>query len=407
MWMHAARGLLPFAASFVVAACSLAIDPEAKQCAKSSECAAPYMCGQAGFCERQIGCETNDECRQPGICLEGTCAKPECAASDDCDDDKLCNTATMRCVEESKASCTTSTECASYEGAALCMRAEKRCGQIECVKKADCGTSPTVSCATGICKDPQWGCLGLPDLRLPENMSSEGSLEVKVTYIFPATGELETGVGNLKVRVCEFLDTVCATTATDDISYKDNVLVIRGLENGKNYTIRLQATHPSKPDLPLLETEYQMYRTILGKTVDPRPIVMFEREFRATTAAIAGVTVDPELGLLLAYVLDCEGKEVAGVSVGVDKNTLGCDGEPTCVTTAFYFTAANLPDPGSSQTSLAGRLGIANMVSNEASRVTLTRTFDNVEMTSFIVRPRKDIVTYSFFYPQDFGTAAD
>ena len=370
---------------------------------------APYQCGKAGFCEKQ-SCKTDTECRQPGICnMElGLCEKAECSISDECADGELCNTDDKRCIKESLAVCETApSQCEAYDSAQVCRKQDKRCVEFECEKAADCSTSPTVKCSKGSCVDSQWGCLGEADPRPITSMSSEGSLEVKVLHVFAATGELETGVRDLSVRVCPFNDASCGSTVSDDWDYDKNVLTIRGLENGKNYAIRLEATHPMNIGAKLLGTEYQMYRTIVGKTVEVQPIVMFDDAFRAATASVAGLTADPALGVVLAYALDCEGKEIAGVSVGVDKITVGCGGDKACTTTAFYFTTSNVPDPAATQTSLAGRLGIANMLPDVLNRLTLTRVADNKKITSFAMRPRPNVVTYTFFYPNDFGTAVD
>ncbi len=406
MSMHTRLGCyLAIGFVFALTGCSLAI----KECKKAGDCAAPYQCGGAGFCELQ-GCKEDADCRQPGICDAelGRCQKAECVASDDCADGELCNTQDKRCVKKSEAVCETSAaQCMAYEGAQVCRKRDKLCVESECAEPADCGTSPTVKCSRGSCVDAQWGCLGERDPRPATNMSSAGSLEVKVLHATPASGELETGVRDLSVRVCQFNDVNCGSSVSDDWDYKDNILTIRGLENGKNYAIRLQATNPLDIGAKLLETEYQMYRTIVGKTVDLQPIVMFDAAFRALAASAADLKSDPELGNVLAYVLDCEGKEIAGVSVGVDKVTVGCMGDEACTTTVFYFTAGNVPDPAGTKTSLAGRLGVANVRPGVLNRLTLTRVDDNKKLTSFAVRPRANVMTYTFFYPNDFGTAAE
>ena len=392
-------------AVFALSACSLVLDPDEKQCKKTSECTAPYVCGAKGYCEEQSGCESDTDCRQPGICRAGRCEAADCSVSDECEGAELCDRDGMRCVAETEAVCMRASDCAKYEGAEVCIKSEQRCGEIECGSKDECGTSPSAVCTKGSCEDPIWGCLGQPDARLTDGMSSEGSLEVKVNYVIPSTGELETAVRNLTVRVCAAGDVVCATSVSDDYSYDGTVLTVRGLENGKVYAIRLFATHPTIASQLLLETEYQMYRPIMGKTVDPRPIVMFEAAFRDSISQAAGVKFEADFGLVLAYVLDCRDIEVAGVSVGVDRLTAGCNGDPTCVTTPFYFTTSNFPDPTATQTGSAGRLGIVNMVPEEANLLTLTRTADNKPLLTFAVTPRKDVVTYSFFYPQRFSRA--
>lgn len=395
--------------SALLAACSLSIEPDQKQCKQTSDCRVPYECSEAGFCTAK-GCKSDEECRQPGLCgASGQCEEVECVDQNACSDGEVCNTQLLRCVKELEAVCDKSPDqCKVYAEAQVCRKSDKRCVELECEKASDCGTSPSVSCDKGSCKDDKWGCLGETDPRPAQNMSAEGSLEVKVLHVFPVTGELETGVKDLTVRVCPFNDSLCTRSVTDDYTYQDNLLTINGLENGKNYSIHLTATHPIDLGKELIDVEYQMYRTIVGKTVEPRPIIMFDSGFRTATATVAEVTADPELGLVLAYVLDCQQKEVEGVSIGVDKITLGCGGDdPACGTTPFYFTASNLPDPGATQTSLAGRLGIVNLMPDVFNRLTLTRVADNEKITSFVITPRRNVVTYTYFYPQNFGTRAD
>jgi len=390
-----------------LAGCSLALDPDKKDCTQDSDCRSPYVCGKGSLCEAVKGCEKDSDCRQPGICEDETCVPGQCEKTPDCQDDELCNTATKRCIKAANASCSEPADCASFDEAAVCVRAEGVCGAFECKAKKDCGTSSTVRCLKGACVDETWGCLGLPDARPKPEMSSQGTVQLKVLYVLPKTGEDETPVVDLEARACPFNDTSCATPVSKDWTYKNNLLTVRGLENGKNYRIRITAKHPSTPDLDLLETEYFMYRTVQGDTKEPQTVFMFEGSFRDMIAGIAGVTADPDLGIVLAYTLDCQGKEVEGITVGTDKMTVGCGGDPTCATTVFYFTTANVPDPGATQTSLAGRLGVANLVPDVFNRITLTRVADNKKITSFVITPRKGVVSYTEFFPQDFGTSAD
>ncbi len=402
---------VPLGVALLVGSCSLSVDVDAVQCRKDADCQAPYACGSAGLCQR-APCEVDAECRAMGdrfagaICVGGGCERPECSRSNECDDAEVCDTEAGRCVRANQASCTRAADCARYEGNPVCIRSLNRCGASECETQADCGSSPTARCVNGACEDPTWGCLDEPDEREP-NMSAAAELQVKVLYLFPEAGELETGVRNLKARVCAALDDSCSTAVTTDTVYDDNVLIVRGLENGKAYRIRITADHPSLDDVPLIDVEYTMYRTVLGTTVEPRPIYMFEDARRASFASLAGISVDPQLGTFLAYVLDCEGKEVEGVSISVDKITVGCGGDAQCGTSVFYMNASNVPDRGATKTNAAGRAGIVNLVPDVFNRVTLTRVHDDKRITSFVITPRPDVFTYTFFYPRDYGTASE
>lgn len=400
-WLYTSIGM----AALLAGACSLVLEADKAQCAADEDCVIPYVCGGAGFCE-EAACDDDSDCRLSGICLENVCAAAECLQTEDCAADELCNTATSRCVTASLASCDSAEDCAVYDGAPVCTQADSVCREFECTRAEDCGTSPTVSCEMGACVDAQWGCLGQPLAPLPDNASSIGSLEVPVIYFFPSPGETETAVSDLDVRVCQFNDASCSVLVSEDWTYEGTQLTIRGLENSKNYRIRLFARTPDGSE-ELMETEYFMYRTIRGETVDPEPIIMATTAIRDMLAGLVDARIDDNLGLLLAYTLDCQQAEIEGVSIATDKPTVGCGGDQACATTTFYFTSGNLPDPGATQTSLAGRLGVANMEANSLNRLTLTRVADDERITSFIITPRPGVLSYSFFYPNDFGTSAD
>ncbi len=402
-------------ATSLLAGCSVLIESDKKQCAKNSQCDAPYVCGGQGLCEIQTGCATTEDCKRDGaVCLNKMCKVPECKDSqDDCESGELCNTVLGSCVRASLATCKEkNTECAPYEGAPVCIKSEGLCSAEQCKTNAECveqERSPTALCAGGGCEDPTWHCLGVRDPRKPANSSEEPVLRVKVLYAYMQAGESETRVRDLTWRVCQFGDPTCdddTKLATKDVTYgEDNYLEIRGLKPGLNYKLQLQGFHPVKADTPLLSTEYLMYRTVVGTTVDPKPLLMFEDAVRQAIGALADIKVDTELGLLLMRIFDCTDTEVAGVQVASGTNTTGCMGD--CPTAVFYQNLSNSPDPGATATNSAGRAGIVNLKPTGLNRITLTRAADNKKITSFAVTPRANWLTYVFFWPWDYGTAVD
>ncbi len=413
---------LLLAATSLLAGCSVLIESDKKQCTKDSQCDLPYVCGDNGLCEVKTGCtveNVKDYCREDSVCIDGECTVAACTTSDGCDDDKLCDITLGTCVRTSAASCSETKDCARYEGAEACIKTEKSCtgpqckklcGDAQCKTAAQCtDESPTAVCNAGACEDPTWGCLGVKDPRKTATSSKEASFKVKVLYGFAQAGETETGVKDLKVRVCQFGDALCANPVTtdDDITYgDDHYLVIKGLESGLYYKVQLLAMHPVIDGLALYPTEYLMYRTVVEETVDPKPILMYQEDVFDSTSRAAGVKRDRDLGLLLMRIFDCTDIEVAGVQVSSGSTTTGC-GVEACPTTVFYQNTGNIPDPGATQTNAAGRAGIINLRPEVFNRITLTRAADGKRITSFSITPRANWLTYVFFWPWDYGTAAD
>lgn len=397
----------------VLSGCTFLIESDKKDCTKDSQCTAPYVCGKKNVCEVQTGCTKKEDCRQSNaVCIEGACSVADCkTTSGDCESGELCNVTAGVCVSD--APCDKADNCKDYDGAAYCI--EGQCQGPQCKTTADCNeradveSSPTVECKAGICEDPIWGCLGKNDIREEQISSKEASLKVKVLYAYAQDGAMETGVSNLTWRVCQFGDPACdddSKLVTTDVTYgEDNYLTIKGLESGLNYRLQLRGVHPKKPDLDLLPTEYLMYRTVVGETVEPKPILMFEDGVRDTLSALTEVNIDKTLGFLLMRIYDCQDVEVAGVQVASGTTTTGCAGD--CPTTIFYQNTSNLPDSGATETNSAGRAGIVNLKPDVFNRITLTRSADNKKITSFVVTPRSGWLTYVYFWPWDYGTAAD
>lgn len=280
-----------------------------------------------------------------------------------------------------------------------------------CTSAKDCGPSPTVQCNAGMCEDPTWGCLGKADPRGAASASGPASLKVKVLYAFAQGGALETGVKDLTFRLCAFDDALCdddTRLVTTDAAYgADNVLTINGLEAGRPYRLQLRGFHPdpAQAELELLPTEYLMVRTVVGDTIEPEPILMFEDAVRDSLGSLAEVPADDTLGTLLMRTYACNDATVAGVQVVSGTLTVGCMGD--CPTTVIYQGASNVPRVGATETDMFGRAAILNMKTDEPSRIKVTRAVDKQEMASFVVTPRANWITFVSVWPWDYATAAD
>ncbi len=398
-----------------LAGCSVLIESDKKQCTKDSQCVQPYVCDtKQGICKQETGCVVGEPCtRSDAICIEATktCELADCKKSGECESNELCDTEANTCVSTALASCEETADCKKFDGAPICSKIDNRCTGAECESTAECmKASPTAECKMGACVDPTWGCLGVEDVRKAEIMTIDASLQVKVLYAYMAQGQSETGVRDLVVRVCSFADIPCdddskLAVKASDLTYEDNTLTIRGLKRGLNYRVLLQANHPSKDGVAMLPTEYIMYRTVVGDTVEPKPILMFEDAVRDSLSGATGVNLDKNLGFVLMRIFDCTDTEVAGVQVGISSSVTGnCMG---CSTGIFYQNVTNIPDPTATATNAAGRAGIVNVKTDGLSRITLTRAADNKKITSFTITPRAGWLTYVHFWPWDYGTAAD
>ena len=241
----------------LMGACSLALDPEKKQCSDDAECGLTngkplYSCVD-NYCE-SISCSADSECQERGGFV--------CEAN--------------------------------------------KCAEAECLQDANC-SQPGQICTAGRCVDPVFGCF---NQKQPLTSSDPAVLEVKILIY----GNQEP-VTNFGLKVCSSADLACNTPIKVTHSYDttSGVLRVMGLENGKRYGLRFTGTDST--GYPLQEAEYYMQRPVVGNTIEADKLEMLPELFALGLGESAGVPVDVNQALVLAQIFGCDNKPLAGVSL--------------------------------------------------------------------------------------------
>ncbi len=325
--------------SLVLAGCTAILETDRKQCKSDMDCGelngvALYSC-ERDFCTA-VACTTDAECQALGgqVCEAQSCAPPLCTSD------------------------------------------------MECTTSGD-------SCVAGRCKNAQFHCFSeQPPLMVPE--------EPVLQFILRGYVD-QKPVTNLEIQVCSTLDVACNSPIEAILEYDGTtgLTKLRGLENGRLYSLRFRAT--DSMGFPLQETDYVMQRPVVGLTEEAVPFELVPEGLITVLADSADTPYDPTKGTVLAQIFGCDDTPVAGVTA--TSNRAG---------TLFYLTS-NV-DANATATDGSGQVGFVNMETSEsgAPRVsTLTFSRGGVPFYSFSVAPRPGILTYLYMYMPDYGTTTN
>jgi hypothetical protein len=283
-------------------------------------------------------------------------------------------------------SCANDAACAA-RGKFICDEAQKQCEPALCIDNDDCGAAGE-TCVGGRCLDALFHCF---DDKVPLSSDAEPVLAVDVV-----TFTDHVPVSNLEVKVCVLADTPCNSPVSVTTTYsKEGKLEIRGLENGKSYSVRLNAEDQS--GLKFVEAEYYMQRPVIGYTQEADRFEMVTPLLLSGVGDTAGVPYDDTKGLVIAEIFGCDNKPLAGVSA-IDNR----DG------TVFYLTGT--ADPNVSETNSLGQAGVVNMEVGPTGQPLLhklTFSYGAQNMFSFGVTPRPGVMTFLNLYMPDYGTTSD
>jgi hypothetical protein len=334
-----------------LAACSLTLDTDKKQCTKNEDCAEPYACNTgSGLC-MQPKCAVDSDCTN-GICERSLCSPKQCNQAVDCDDGERCDPA-------------------------------GRCAEAECSSNDQCGPLSTELCVGGSCVDELWGCRDQGDER-PAPTMDKATYVLKV-YKFPGGDPID----GLEVQVCASVDAACVSPLagpTVDIA-ADGTVTIGNLP--QNHYIHLLLTGPG-----IYSTHYYSQRPVRdvgGEVVD---LGIVASGLLAAVATPTGVPVDTENnGTLLARVFNCKGEGGEGVTFQVSEVQQG--------TEVFYSESDFQPNANLQATSSGGVFAVANMKPGMAIRV--SGEVEGQDVTAQTVTALPDFVTVVNFYPRNYG----
>jgi hypothetical protein len=280
--------------------------------------------------------------------------------------------------------CNKDADCAA-RGEFICEQNE--CAPALCVDNDDCGAAGE-SCVAGRCLDALFHCF---ENKVPLMSEDEPVLAVDVL-----TFSGHVPVHDLEVKVCVPADTQCNSPVAATTTYSAaGKLEIRGLENGKSYSIRLNAKDDAGN--AFVEAEYFMQRPIIGYTQEADRFEMVTPLLLSGVGDTAGVPYDATKGLVIAEIFGCDNKPLAGVSM-IDNR----DG------TIFYLTGT--ADPNVSETNSLGQAGVVNMEVGPTGQPLLhklTFSYGAQNMFSFGVTPRPGVMTFLNLYMPDYGTTDD
>jgi hypothetical protein len=322
----------------LLAGCTVLTDTEKKQCKKASDCGmfkgAPVYACESNLC-RYVDCNKDADCTARGNFI---CEQHECAPA-------------------------------------------------LCVKNEDCGAGGE-TCVEGRCLDALFYCF---DDEVPLTSADEPVLAVDVV-----TFSDHVPLQDLEVKVCVLADTPCNSPVAATTTYSpQGKLEIRGLENGKRYSIRL--TGKDGDGVPLVEADYYMQRPVIGYTQEADRFEMVLPILLDGVGESAGVPYDNTKGLVIAEIFGCDNKPLAGVSA-IDNR----DG------TIFYLTGT--ADPNTSETNSLGQAGVVNMevgASGNPLLHKLTFSYGAQNMFSFGVTPRPGVLTFLNLYMPDYGSTTE
>ncbi len=280
--------------------------------------------------------------------------------------------------------CNKDADC-SARGKFICEQNE--CAPALCIKNEDCGEAGE-TCVAGRCLDALFYCF---DEKVPLMSEDEPVLAVDVV-----TFSDHVPVKDLDVKVCVLADTPCNSPVAASISYSAaGKLEIRGLENGKRYSIRLNAKDDAGNQF--VEAEYYMQRPIIGYTQEADRFEMVTPLLLSGVGMSATVPYDDKLGLVIAEIFGCDNEPLAGVSM-LD----------TRQGTVFYLTGT--ADPNVSETNSLGQAGVVNMeISPTGAPLlhTLSFTYGPQHMFDFGVTPRPGVMTFLNLYMPDYGSTTN
>jgi hypothetical protein len=322
----------------LAAGCSVLTDTEKKQCKKPEDCGtfegAPTYACEAELC-RYVDCNKDADCAARGkfICEQSSCTPALCISND------------------------------------------------------DCGESGE-TCVGGRCLDALFHCF--------DDKASLSSAQEPVLAFDVVTFSNHVPVNDLQVKVCVLADTPCNSPVAATTTYSaEGKLEIRGLENGKRYSVRLNGKDGSGH--AFVEAEYYMQRPIVGYTQEADRFEMVLPLLLSGVGDSAGVPYDDTKGLVIAEIFGCDDKPLAGVSA-IDNR----DG------TIFYLTGT--ADPNASETDSVGQAGVVNMevgASGNPLLHKLTFSYGAQNMFSFGVTPRPGVMTFLNLYLPDYGSTTD
>lgn len=223
----------------------------------------------------------------------------------------------------------------------------------ECSIDEDCtkrgGNFADSKCVEGVCQGP-WTCLD--NVVWPPSTSSSVTVTMNFTDII--TGQPVSGISS---QICHKLDTTCASPVLRDLVSDSAGRVTFTIQAGFDGYLQSMSTGI----MPFL---YFFYPPLTSNRDIPAVFILQDTGF-ATFATLAGGTVMPDRGHVLARTYNCLGKTAEGVRFSSP--------EGDNATTPFYMIKG-IPSTKHSATDSSGNAGLLNLPPGTA---TLTGRLEN------------------------------
>jgi hypothetical protein len=246
----------------------------------------------------------------------------------------------------------------------------------QCTIDADCAARGAdfadTTCVEHVCQtkvDPKWGCLGKVEPRKPGSMVTIKLQLLDLVSTAPAK--------NLTVKLCSKYDPPCASPLGTPKPEADGFYSVTVASDFQGY---YDIQGPGYlPSLAFLDPVFDEANS---------DISLIPASAAKSLAAGAGVTLDPDAGLVAARTVDCQSQRTSGVSVSIF---------PSKKETGYYLIGSGI-SPSATATDSSGNSGFVN-VEPGTPTLTATRGQGGAEIGKVTTLIRAGSVTYQIVGP--------
>jgi hypothetical protein len=246
---------------------------------------------------------------------------------------------------------------------------------------ADSGEGDGAGDATDAPDDPIWGCLGKVVWGTPTTLTAKVSIP-----FYDLVNVNKAPVTDIAMRFCPKLNVMCSVPATSLVDAdQDGVVKFEVAAPFDGYGQVFPASSVDAQVSQWVPSLLFLNPPIVKDTIyNPVPLLRLD-DIKAL-AAVMGNTIDPQLGMLFAGMLDCQGKPAAGVIW--EPNRIDANSNK------FYYVNS-FPDENAPATDASGFGGITNL---SPAAITLTAkvlaTGKTIGSTTLFIRPGYASYTY-------------